>query len=228
MNMFSRKNFVVVGVVLLAFCTLARAEELAVWLAEDAEEAGQKILLPDDKGGFAMELTDASGVKIGGKPAVGKDRKSLEFSGTQQTCFRTKNPFPPVGGNLKISCVAKIDPEQVTEDGTLMRYGTVWELRYDVKAMAITFIVWNEQREYKIASVPMPHGEWTEIVATIQDGTIRIEADNRSAEKAVESLRQEPTPPALLLGASGTRPPTDGGSLRPFHGSLADVRISLD
>ncbi len=222
---------VIAGVVLGFFpCASVRAEETAVWLAGDARTSSAGILLPDSKGSFGMEVKDSTGITIGDKPSVGADTKSLEFSGTQVSAFRTIRPFPPVEGKLKIELDAMILPDSSTGsvDSTLLRHSTQWEIRYLGKSKTCVFIVWHDKNVFTEVRVPVKVGEWTTISAeyTAEEMKLRVGEDSaKVVPKDVLGIADGPA--ALLMGACTTK--VEGEPLpRLFSGSLANIRISLE
>lgn len=175
-----------------------------------------------------MVLENAAGVKIGGKPTVGKDTKSIEFSGSQLAPFKTSRPFPSLGGKSKISLAFKPADVAPADDGTILRYGTQWELRYSAKLGKLSFIIWDVEKNFTIATVVADAGSWHEAEATFDGSTMRLEVGGQVDEKpVVAAIFVEPREPNLVLGAS--RPNTTGEAgidIRPFAGSVADIQIS--
>ena len=210
--------------------TSLRAEATAVWLAGDARAGSGGILLPDSKGSYDLELKDSTGVTIGEKPSLGGDTKSLEFSGTQVSAFRSIRPFPRVEGKVKIELEAMIIPDSSVGggDSTLLRHGTQWEIRYLAKSKSCVFIVWHDKNVFTEVRVPIKAGEWTTIAAEYAGDEMRLQAGDATA-KAVpkDILGSDDGPAPLLMGACTTK--VEGEPLpRLFSGSLANIRISLE
>ncbi len=204
------------------------AEETSVWLVGKARTSSGGILVPDDVGPFDLEMKDATGVKIGEKPPGGGDAKSLEFSGTQVSAFRSVTPFPPVGQTLKVELEAMIPEEGGGEDSTLLRHGTQWEIRFLSKSLSYVFIVWHDKNVFTEVRVPMKFDKWETISAdyTGQELILRVGKETATAVPK-DVLHQDASPAPLLLGASSTRVVEDMAP-RLFNGSLANIRISLE
>jgi len=227
----SRCSLSACAAVLLAsagFSGILHAEDAAVWLAKDARELQPKILLPDAKGAFDMELADAAGVSIGEKPAKGTDTKSLVFSGTQKMAFKTLSPYPLSSEAFKVSLVVKPAEMAGEEDGTILRHGTQWELRYLPKKEAVIFVVWHDVNVFTEVSLPMKPDAWHQIEAGMKNGTMTLAVDSEDTEKPLkDSMRAEAKPVALILGATRQALGETTG-FRPFAGSIADIKITQE
>ncbi len=213
-------------ILLLSFAGLfsASADETAVWLAKDARLAQGKIVLPDSKGAMDFELADASGVKIGGAPGKIGDTKSIEFSGAQTSMFKTVVPLPPMETSLKLSLQVRPAESAGEEDGTLLRYGTQWEIRYFTKKSAFQLIVWNEEGKFTIVTVPAKQGSWQTLNASVTANSMALSVDGEDAVGEPSGpFRIEPKPLSLSMGGVAGK---EMG--RPFFGSVADIRISIE
>lgn len=210
-----------------AFASL-RAEETSVWLAGKARSTSGGMLLPDEKGIYDLELKDSTGVSIGAKPPLGGDTKSLEFSGSQVSAFRTKAAYPPVGGNLKVELEAMVPDGAPADDATLVRHGTQWEIRFLPKSSSYAFIVWHDKNVFSEVRVPMKLGEWEKISAGYTGDELTLQVGEATAKATPKDvLREESSPAPLLVGASTTKI-LDESMPRLFNGSLANIRISLE
>lgn len=200
------------------------ADETAVWLAKDAKESQGRILLPDSKGTFDFELADAEGVKIGGKPGKIGDTKSIEFSGSQTTAFKTLAPLPVMQTSLHLSLQVRAAEAAGEEDGSLFRYGTQWEVRYYTKRSAFQLIVWNEEGNFTIISVPGKQGVWQTLKAEVTADSMTLSVDDEEAKGQPSGpFHIEPKPLSLSMGGVA------GKELgRPFFGSVADIRITIE
>ncbi len=205
-----------------------QAEETSIWLAGKARTVSGGILLPDSEGSFDLEMKDAAGVTLGEKPPGGGDTKSLEFSGTQTSVFRSVTPYPAVGGTLKVELEAMIPEGGGGEDATLLRHGSMWEIRYTAKNMSYSFIIWHDNNVFTDVKVPVKFDDWNTITATYTGEELILQVGKTSA-KAVpkDVLRQDTGPASLLLGASTTKV-SEEALPRLFHGSIANIRISLE
>lgn len=208
--------------------SLLQAEETSIWLAGKARTVSGGILLPDSEGSFDLEMKDATGVTLGEKPPGGGDTKSLEFSGTQTSVFRSITPYPSSGGSLKVELEAMIPEGGGGEDATLLRHGTQWEIRYTARNMSYAFIIWHDSNVFTEVKLPMKFDEWNTITATYTGEEMILQVGKASA-KAVpkDALRQDSGPAPLLLGACSTKV-LEEALPRLFHGSMANIRISLE
>jgi|GEM_PF-2040656 len=215
---------------LLGFLTSApvHADEISIWLAGKARTVSGGLVLPDSRGTYDLEMKDATGVSIGEKPPGGGDTKSIEFSGTQTSVFRSVTPFPAVAGALKVELEAMIPEAAGGEDSTLLRHGTQWEIRFTARNMSYAFIIWHDSNVFTEVRVPVKLGEWNTITAeyTGQKLTLRVGKD--SAEAVPKDVLREDTGPAALLMGSSTTKVLEESVPRIFHGSMANIRISLD
>lgn len=212
----------------LPFTCPLKAEEEAIWLAGKARAVPGGMFLPDSKGSFDLEMKDASGVTIGEKPPLGGDTKSLEFSGDQAAPFRSINPFPPVAGKLRIELEAMIPEGAGGKDGTLLRHGTQWEIRYTAKNSSCSFIIWHDSNVFTEVKVPMETGAWKAITAEYNGEELILQIGKDSAAApAKDVLRRDTGPAPLLVGASTTKV-LEESLPRLFHGSLANIRIRME
>lgn len=211
-------------IALLAGLFHLSADETAIWLAKDARENQGRIILPDSKGAFDFELADASGVKIGGKPGKIGDTKSMEFSGSQTAAFKTVIPLPPMETSLQLSMQVRVAESTGEEDGSLLRYGTQWEIRYYSKRSAFQLIVWNEEGKFTIVTVPAKQGVWQTLKASVTAESMMLSLDGEEA-KAVPggAFHIEPKPLSLALGGVAGK---EMG--RPFFGSVAEIRLTIE
>ncbi len=213
-------------IVLLSLACLFKgsADETAIWLAKDARLAQGKIVMPDSKGAMDFELADASGVKIGGAPGKIGDTKSIEFSGTQTVPFKTLSPVPGMETSLQLSFQVKTAATAGEEDGTLFRYGTQWEVRYYTKKSLFQLIVWNDERKFTIVTAPAKQGVWQTLKASVTADSMKLSVDGEeSVGEPSGPFYIEPKPLSLQMGGAA------GKELgRPFFGSLADIRISIE
>ena len=198
-------------------------DETAVWLAKDAEATQGGIFLPDNTGKFEFTLPDANGVTIGDGPGEGDDTKSIVFSGTQAGPLKTKIPFPAVVTKLAIAIRVKSAEETGTEDGTILRYGTQWEIRYDTKKGGYTFVAWHDKNIYSTVFVPVSRGSWTELKIEASEEAITLSADGKEVHAVPKgAFHSETSPSPLVMGAAASKQ-----SARPFYGSIADLRITV-
>ncbi len=198
-------------------------DETAVWLAKDAEAAQGGIFLPDNTGKFEFALADAAGVSIGEGPGEGEDTKSLVFSGTQAAPLKTKTPFPAVVTKLVLSVRVKSAEETGIEDGTILRYGTQWEIRYDTKKGGYSFVIWHDKNIYTTVFVPVSRGAWAELKIEATEEAVTLSADGKEVHALPKgAFHAETNPSALILGAAASKQ-----SSRPFYGSVADLRITV-
>ena len=212
--------------VLVTACCLPAfaADQTAVWLAENARETREGILLPDSKGSFDFVLADTDGVTISGKPASAGDTKSIEFSGTQKGAFKTIRPFPQVASSLSISMQVRASEMPGEQDGTIIRFGTQWEVRYDIKKTKFVFIVWSEDNSFTTVSLPAKQGVWQTLKATVGADSMALSVDDEEAKGIPKGdLRTEPKPASLIMGGSWSK-----DLPRMFFGSVADIRISVE
>lgn len=206
------------------------AGDLSRWEAGKARVVGDKVLLPDDLGGYDFVCPDASAVTIGEKPTVVGDSKSIVFSGAQTEVFKTVRPYPPFPGTFSVSllvCPAEMSGEA---DGTILRYGLQWELRYLVKESKLSLVVWHQSNVYTTVNLPLKPGVWHEVKATVEPASIRLESGKDVVSKVLTEggVFEEPKPVNMVLG--GTPNATDGvrSVSRPFFGAVADIRINVE
>ncbi len=209
------------------FVVSATAEETSVWLTQNATLTENRLVIPDQKGAFEFLLPDASGVTIGGKPDVGSDEKSIEFSGTQQNAFKTTKPFPIVTAGLELTMAVKASASATT-DGAVLRYGTQWEIRYNFKSSKYTLAVWTtDPKVFTMAVAPAKPGVWQLLKVSIKSDAIMLTVDEATAQTAPKGpIFAEPKAAALQLGGVG------GGAgkeiARPFTGSVADIHVTVN
>ena len=200
------------------------ADETAVWLAKDARETQGRIVMPDSKGSFDFEVADASGVKIGGKPGKIGDTKSIEFTGAQTSMFKTVVPMPAMETSLKLSLQVRPAESAGEEDGSLLRYGTQWEIRYFTKKSLFQLIVWNEEGKFTIITVPAKQGVWQTLKASVTANSMTLSVDGEEVVGEPSGpLHIEPKPLSLSMGGVAGK---EMG--RPFFGSVAEIRISIE
>jgi Concanavalin A-like lectin/glucanases superfamily len=210
----------VIAIYLPAFA----ADDTAVWLAQNAKGSDDEILLPDSSGSFDFGLAEAAGVTIGGKPGKAGDAKSIEFSGKQTSAFKTVRPFPQVGASLSLSMQVRASETSGDEDGTIIRYGTQWEVRYDIKKGKFVFIVWSDDNVFTTVSLPAKQGAWQTLKATVSADSMTLSVDGEEAKGVPKGgLRAEPRPALLVMGGSLGKELT-----RKFIGSVAEIRIALE
>lgn len=201
-------------------------ETSATWLAQDATDTDGKITVPEKAGGYNFVLGEPGGVTIGGKPDVGTDTKSLDFSGAQKVSLRTVKAFPIVTGTLELTMAVKVSPSAAA-DGTVMRYGTQWEVRYNAKSSKYTLAVWTtDPKVFSMAVVAAKPGVWQTLKVSIKPDALAISADDATGQVAPKGpIFAEPKPNSLQLGGVG------GGAgkeiSRPFTGSVAGITILL-
>jgi len=198
-------------------------EETAVWLAKDADASQGGFFVPDTTGRFEFVLPDANGVTIGEGPGEGDDTKSIVFSGSQAGPLKTKIPFPAVATKLAIAIRVKSAEETGTEDGTILRYGMQWEIRYDTKKGGYTFVAWHDKNIYTTVFVPVSRGGWTELKIEASEEAITLSADGKEVHAVPKgAFHSETSPSPLVMGAAASKQ-----SARPFFGSVADLRITV-
>ena len=219
------KALKILSALVVAICLPAfAADETAVWLAQNAKESDDGILLPDSNGSFDFGLADAVGVKIGGKPGKVGDVKSIEFSGKQTAAFKTARPFPQMASSLSLSMQVRASETPGDEDGTILRYGTQWEVRYDIKKAKFVFIVWSDDNVFTTVSLPAKQGVWQTLKATANAGSMTLSVDGEEANGVPKGeLRAEPRQALLVMGGSLGKELT-----RKFIGSVAELRIAVE
>ena len=218
------KTLKVLIVLVVAVCLPAMAAEEMVWLAQNARESSDGILLPDSKGAFDFMLADTDGVKVGGKPEGEGDAKSIEFSGSQKAGFKTVKPFPQVASSLSISMQVRASETSGDEDGTILRFGTQWEVRYDIKKSKFVLIVWSDDNVFTTVSVPAKQGVWQTLKATASADSMTLSVDGSEAKAVPKGdMRAEPKLAILVMGGSLGKELT-----RKFFGSVADIRIGVE
>ena len=221
----NHKALKILSALVVASCLPAFAsDETAVWLAQNARQSDGGILLRDSNGMFDFGLADAAGVTIGGKPGKAGDAKSIEFSGSQTAAFKTARPFPRVASSLSLSMQVRASETSGEEDGTIIRYGTQWEVRYDVKKAKFVFIVWSDDNVFTAVSLPAKQGVWQTLKATANAGSMTLSVDGEEANGVPKGeLRVEPKPAILVMGGSLGKELT-----RKFFGSVAEIRIGVE
>ncbi len=208
---------------------LAVGQSESLWLAEGAKSDGAGLFLPDVEAEFDMDTADAVGITIGPKPPEGRDSKSLQFSGQQALALRTQKPFPGLVQKLTVSFRVNVGEIGEQDDATVLRYGTQWEIRHLGKASAFILVVWhgvNVVTQIRAASRP---GEWQEVEAEITPEKMTLKVDDEEVEGVPQdTIWQESKAVNLLMGASAPRPLPGEPLARPFIGSLAEVRVSVE
>lgn len=198
------------------------------WLAAKAENTSPGMLLPDQKGAFDLTIADAAGVQIGEKPPMGGDKKSLTFSGEQTTCFRSTKPFPISTGKTRVELLAKPSDIEQDKEGTLIRVGSQWELRYSQTTRLFALICWHAGEAYTAVRAPAKIDEWQEIEAEFDNDQMALTVDGKTITQVPKApLRADMAAEPLFLGASNPKLQADGLP-RPFVGSMAEIRISID
>ncbi len=231
MNAPFSRLFVALTLVLIAGITPSeslRAADTSIWLAKDAKTSGGGMLLPDTEGAADFEIADVEGITIGEKPPGGGDTKSLEFAGTQVLAFRTVSPFPAGTAGFKVQLKVRVTEETLSQDTTILRHATQWEIRYLHKRKAYLFVVWHEPTVVTELVVSAEPGEWQNLTAEFRPDKMTFATETEKTDGVPkDTMVEEPKPQVLLLGASGPRP-VDGELPRPFVGALADIRITVE
>lgn len=156
------------------------------------------------------------------------DTASISFSGNQTAAFKTSVPYPAVTGTLKVSLAFNPAESSTSEFGTLLRYGTQWELRYSYNKQTVSLIVWDGGNNYTDLPVPCPPGEWHKIEAKITPESLTLKVGTDQEEVPYTAgLFQADKPARLLLGASRAES-VEGDQFRPLAGSLAAITIEQD
>jgi len=198
------------------------------WLAQDGREISGGFLLPGKGSSPELRMSPAAGVSAGEAPSMGGDRKSLVFDGNQSSAFRTEAGYRKALSGIRVIVDVKI-PEEIGEnDGTILRHGTSWELRYVPGKSIVVFVVWHDASHYTEVRVPALPGEWQTIDAAFAEEQMSV-SNGKDKATAVPptGIRVESADPPLLLGAS-TPIVADKQSGRPFTGAVANIRVGVE
>lgn len=198
------------------------------WLVQNADERSDSIILVGNDGTPSLQFLGTEGVVIGEGPESGDDKKSVVFSGQQPAAFRTERGFPTATSGLSVAVDVRPSEETIEQDGTILRHGTSWEIRYSPVRGAFSFIVWHDAKDYSEVRVAATKGEWQTLEARYEEGKISLMNGNNSSESVLTlPIRPDNTAAALLLGGS-TPVITNPESGRPFAGSLANIRLGME
>lgn len=206
----------------------AAADELASWKVGQAREQDGGWLVPDVKKSYDLLASDATGITLGEKPSVGDDTKSLVFDGNQLSAFRTLSPFPVSTGSLSFSVAAKPSASQPDEiGGTILRYGTQWELRYEQGKQAFVFIVWHEDRTtYTTVRVDASPDQWHLVNGSLEQDMLVLSVGGDTKQSPLKgAMVVEPKPASFVVGASRATIGTTPGA-RPFVGAIAAIKAT--
>jgi len=217
------KSLKVLSALVVAICLPAfAADETAVWLAQNASESGDGILIPDSKGTYDFMLADAAGVTIGAKPDSPGDAKSIEFSGSQKAAFKTVMPIPQVASSISISMQVRASETSGDGDSTII-CSSQWEVRHIIKMSKFVLIVRGE--DITGVSLPTKQGVWQTLKATVSADSITLSVDGEAATGVPKgNLSMSPKPSPLVMGGFLGKE----GLIRKFFGSVADIRISVE
>lgn len=206
------------------------SEDVGVWNAGGAHPGDGGLVIPDKKGGFDFVTPSSAGISIGDKPSVGDDTKSIVFDGSQTAAFRTKSGFPGIYSTLRVSIAVKPESGSSDQDGTVLRYGTQWEIRYAPARSVFSLIVWNDDKTtYTIVSLPARPGDWQVLEGVVANGSMSFSVDAQKKDATLKgTISSEEKPVALVLGASRPNLDTSGALTRPFTGAVADIRIGVE
>lgn len=222
-----------VGIVAVSFVaspsvSAADADFLASWKAGQAREQDGGYLLPDVKKSYDLLAPNSAGISLGDKPSVGDDTKSVVFDGLQLTAFRSLSPFPVSTGTLAFSVAVKPAAQQTDPiGGTVLRYGTQWELRYEQDKQSMVFIVWHEDRtSYTTVRVAAAPDQWHLVEGTLEQDMAVLKVGSDTKQTPLKGpLAIEVKPVAFLVGASA--PSLEGRpQSRPFTGAIAAIQAT--
>lgn len=202
-------------------------DEIAAYKAEDVIESSSGLVWHDASGIYNLEAKDPAGISIGEKPDIGKDGKSVVFSGEQVQPFRSLQSVDVPTGGLKVSLAFKPSSSAASAEQTLIRQGN-WELRYSPEKEQIVLIVWHDEKSYTHLSASIAPEVWQEVVGTYEEGMMKLEVNGEAkTREAKGSLGTHHPTSAIFIGASvGSR--ASGVEFRPLCGALADIKLFVE
>ncbi len=199
------------------------------WLATKAKTDSPGMILPDQDAIYDLTLSDATGVELGEKPPTGADKKSLTFSGEQTTCFRSAKPFPISSGKTRVELLANISDLGSDEESTLIRVGSQWELRYSQNERSLLLICWHNDQNYTTLRAPVETDRWQKIEAEFDSAEMALTvAGKKVIIVPQDAMRDVTASEPLFLGASNPNDQSGEGLPRPFVGSMAEIRVSVE
>lgn len=223
MNLPSRL-FAVAITGFVTLCPALASDQLGKWVGDSFELRGADVIWPDSDGPNDLKGA-AAGFTVGAKPSKGEAKQSVDFAGTQMQPLRSAQKITWLPQSLQLKIILKVSPD-LTVDGTVIRFGTQWEIRYDGKNSRYVFIVWQDKGTFTTTFVLASPGEWQELEAVLEGGKIRLMVDGASSEQTLKGEPYQDEGGAYLaLGGTPTSPSETSGG-RPFKGSISFVSVS--
>lgn len=197
------------------------------WLIKDAQQSGDSIVLQDANSASELRLATVDGVLIGEAPAIGDDKASLIFSGSQANGFKSEYSYPPPTSSVRV----KLDLKPVGDadtDGCILRNQNYWELRHLVNQGVVAFIIWHGDLNFSQVEIPVDADRWQTIEAKYADGEISVSNGTDTSIKPLsEPIRMPSARHPLMLGKSYPVDTEEWPSLL-FEGAVANICIGVE
>lgn len=217
---------VAAAVLALGLGVLGAAQPEAEWEAADLRVGVDSMTWSDAAGVNDLRAAADGAITVVEGAGGDEPRDAVQFTGEQAGPLRTLRPFPPSVDGLTVDLVVRPEISTAGEDGTVVRFGTQWEVRYESAKQGFSFVVWHDATNYSQVSLPAAPGEWATVQAARDGDVLRLDVNGRTAESPMKGEMQVPTGDvSLVIGATKLRP-TDGTPYRPFAGRIARLAIT--